>query len=125
VTSKTSSQIYLQWHQVIEKLPAKWRGIFSDSSARLVRIQDSGYLVDINGFDAEKLSAVIDADGFKSTLGKLVIPWAWNHPAGRGRKCWGISFGNDISSCPILVKKTGRLEKIKPRRLKCTSTLTS
>lgn len=116
---------YPTWSETVAKFPAKWRGAFADSTAKLVRIRDKGYLIDINGIDPEKLDALMATDGFRSSLTKLILPWAWKHPSGKPRFCYGISLNARIAEDFEPLKSIGaKLVLVQPRRFPCPVSVT-
>lgn len=88
---------YPRWSELLESLPAKWRSTFKDSTAALVGIRDNAYLIDVNGFDEKKYAELMEDPTFVSAFRKLVFPWGYHHPAGKKRRFWGVSMGNDLA----------------------------
>jgi hypothetical protein len=84
-------------------------------------IQDKGYLIDINGIDEAKLQELMCADKFRSSLLKVALPWAWNHPAGKPRFCWGLTLNSNVAEESMFYKKElgSTLKFFQPRRFDC------
>jgi hypothetical protein len=121
-TSETPSvtKSYPKWDEIVAKFPLRWRPALSGSVAKLVPFHDRGFIIDVNGFDDPTFSAACADPGFRSEITKNCVPWALNHPAGRPRICWGITFGQNLAedeARKILVIECGAtLTGLTPKR---------